>query len=368
MGMLSSSGKKLDENCDGLLTSYISANSTKKGFGNARGIRNLRDRLIETQSLRLSQQMSTGVQLTRADFQMISQEDLCSLTGDVKEEKNLDYWLEQLRGLTGLEAVKQQVESKVYTMLARQSMAQQKIGKQADFGTLHMVFKGNAGTGKTTVARILAGIYNALGLLPLADVFVECGRSDLVGQYQGHTAQKVKDVVNRALGGVLFVDEAYSLCRDANDSFGREAIDALVADMENHRKELMVIFAGYSDDMDHFFQQNQGLASRVPTTLLFEDYTLDELCQIFKGIMQGKGFQLTQGGVQAAREALARASIQPDFGNARGVRNLADRVTERHTARLGARLSQGSTPSHEEYLTITEQEFSDASREGEDAI
>lgn len=215
-----------------------------------------------------------------------------------------------------------------------------------------MVFRGNAGTGKTTVARILAGIYNTLGLLPDGDTFIECGRSDLVGQYQGHTAAKVKEVVNRALGGVLFIDEAYSLCRDSQDSFGREAVDALVADMENHRKELMVILAGYSDDMDAFFSVNQGLASRVPTSLTFEDYTLDELFQIFCGIVKSKGFCLVPETEETIRTIIAQRSQAKDFGNARGVRNIAEHIIETHNTRIGAILSQGETPEDAMYVTI----------------
>lgn len=358
LGMLSAKGKRLANGCEELLRDYIASNRSGKGFGNARGIRNLRDRLIETQSLRLSEEMTDTSGFSPDAYKTITYEDLSKVTaGNAVKKKSLQDWLDELNGLTGLAAVKDQVNQKSKAILAQKKMAELHLGSPGDFGTLHMVFKGNAGTGKTTVARILGGIYNTLGLLPSGDIFVECSRSDLVGQYQGHTAAKVKQVVNSALGGVLFIDEAYSLCQDDKDSFGQEAVNALIADMENHRKELMVILAGYSEEMDRFMARNQGMTSRVPASLTFEDYTQEEMLQIFQGIVTGKGFVLPPEGAELARRMIAEQSQTKGFGNARGVRNLAEKVLEAHSARLGDILSGGGFLADEDFITIIPEDF-----------
>lgn len=358
LGMLSAKEKCLANGCEELLRDYIASNRSNKGFGNARGIRNLRDQLIETQSLRLSEEM-TGTSVFSPDaYKTITYEDLNKvIAGNAVKKKGLQDWLDELNGLTGLASVKEQVQQKSKAVLAQKKMAELHLGSSGDFGTLHMVFRGNAGTGKTTVARILGGIYNALGLLPSGDIFVECTRRDLVGEYQGHTAMKVKRVTDSALGGVLFIDEAYALCRGSQDSFGREAVDALIADMENHRKELMVILAGYSEDMDRFLAQNQGMASRVPTTLTFEDYTQEEMLQIFQGIVTKKGFTLPSDGVELARRLITEQSRVRGFGNARGVRNLAERMLDVHNARIGDILGEGGLLTEEEFITITPEDF-----------
>ncbi len=358
LNMLAGSGRRLSDGCEPLVKEYINQNRSKKGFGNARGIRNLHQQLIEAQSLRLSREMEQNGALSPNAYEIIMREDLDSLTdGSSAGKKSLQDWLYELEHMTGLESVKEKVKRKSNAILAQRKMEELHLGSPDDIGTMHMVFRGNAGTGKTTVARILGGIYNALGLLPGEDIFVECGRSDLVGEYQGHTAMKVKQVVNRAMGGVLFIDEAYALCRDACDSFGREAIDALVADMENHREELMVIFAGYSEDMDRFLEQNQGLASRVPTSLTFEDYTLEELLHIFRNILEGKGFALSADAEESAGQLIAERSQARSFGNARGVRNIAEKILEMHKARIGEMLSEGRLPADKEFITVTLEDF-----------
>lgn len=360
-GMLSGADKTLAEGCDALLRAYIEANRTKQGFGNARGIRNLRDELIAAQSLRLSAQLETGAQLTQEDFATITAEDFADLGADAKGQKTLEDWLAELDALTGLASVKEQVHRMVNTVIGQQKMREAGLseGAAAGGGTMHMAFRGNAGTGKTTVARIIAGIYSVLGLLPDGDIFIELEnpRAELIAPYVGQTAPKVKEVIQRAMGGVLFIDEAYSLCRDANDSFGREAVDALIAGMENHRKELMVIVAGYSEDLDRFFTFNQGMTSRVPTKLTFEDYTLDELTQIFQGMMKAKGFAPSDEVTAKARELIDEERQKPGFGNARGVRNIVERTAQCHIANLGERTGRGETLEREDYLTILPEEL-----------
>lgn len=356
-GMLAASGKRLEQGCEELMRAYIEENRTKRDFGNARGIRNLRDKLIATQAVRLGAKLEKNEPMSAQDLEQITAQDFEALIDHRAGKKTVDDWLAELDALTGLASVKEQVRRKVNTVLGQQKMKDAGVMESFDPGTLHMVFKGNAGTGKTTVARIIAGIYNSLGLLPDGDIFVECSRSELVAEYVGQTAVKVKSVVRQAMGGVLFIDEAYSLCRDANDTFGREAIDALIADMENHRRELMVILAGYTEDMDRFFSFNQGMASRVPTSLTFEDYSIDELFQIFQNMLKSKNFTLSEDAAAPARELIDRESRSTGFGNARGVRNIAERIIERHTAAIGERTAQGEALDKAAYLTILPEEI-----------
>ena len=237
--------------------------------------------------------------------------------------------MRELYSLTGLQSVKEEVNSIVSTV--KINIEYQRRGKSArGFGTLHMIFKGNAGTGKTTVARIIGNIYRELGVLRSGQL-VECGRSDLVAGYAGQTAIKTREKVKEALGGVLFIDEAYSL---AGDQFGREAIDALVADIENYRSELMVIIAGYSADMDRFLSENQGLASRFPNEVIFEDYTLEEMLSIMHGTIRSYGLCLSESLDPIASELIEQYSGASDFGNARGVRNLCDKLRRVQNTRL----------------------------------
>ena len=156
---------------------------------------------------------------------------------------------------------------------------------------------------------------------------IECTRKDLVSQYVGATSQKVADKVKEAMGGILFIDEAYALCKDDNDTYGREAIDALIADIENHRDNLMVILAGYSNDMDKFMDQNQGLRSRIPTNILFEDYTTEEMVEIFKRNVKKDNKRLAAGLEQEIYQLIEEQKKAKNFGNARGVRNLYEQIS-----------------------------------------
>ena len=200
-----------------------------------------------------------------------------------------------------------------------------------------MIFAGNPGTGKTTVARLVGKIYEVLGLVADSSIFVECGRSDLVGEYIGQTAPKVDKAVRSALGGILFIDEAYSLYQadTANHvDFGKEAINELVKEIENHRDDLIVIMAGYTKEMKYMIEKaNPGLKSRFPIWLEFEDYSTAELVQIFNSMLKEKGYQMA--GEPGDLEALIeKASNEPNFGNARGVRNLVDKVISAQSLRL----------------------------------
>lgn len=196
---------------------------------------------------------------------------------------------QELSDMIGLEPVKQYVLSLEDHFLI--SQLRREKGLKAEMPAMHMIFTGNPGTGKTTVARLVARYLKAIGVLTGGQL-VEVNRADLVGQYVGHTAPQTQKVIESALGGVLFIDEAYSLYRGKDDSFGLEAIDTLVKGMEDHRDELLVILAGYSKEMEEFLQANSGLRSRFPNVIEFPDYTAEELYAITESIVQGKGYRL----------------------------------------------------------------------------
>jgi probable Rubsico expression protein CbbX len=215
--------------------------------------------------------------------------------------------------------------------------------------SLHMSFTGNPGTGKTTVALRMAEILHELGYVEKGHL-VAVSREDLVGQYVGHTAPKTKDVLKRAYGGVLFIDEAYYLHRPENErDYGQEAIEILLQIMENDRDKLVVILAGYKDRMDAFFASNPGMASRVTHHLDFPDYTSDELMEIAQRMLERQDYRLSPEAEQAFREYLERRMQMPRFAHGRSTRNAIDRARLRHASRL---VAGDTTPGHDELMTI----------------
>ena len=344
-GMIKGKGMKFEEGCDPYLQQLIAHNSQASDFGNARGIRNLVDKILISRNLRIAPMLS-DTSMTREQrssmLNTIKKEDIESLSGveEKQDRKTVQDYLDELNALTGLASVKEQVTRMIASVQVNQAMKESGLQTQG-FGTLHMVFKGNAGTGKTTVARIIGNIYRELGVLSTGQ-FIECDRSSLVGTYVGETAQKTKAKIEEALGGILFIDEAYSLMQGGANDYGKEAITELVADIENYRNDLCVIIAGYSDDMDQFLAVNQGLSSRFSTEIIFEDYTPDEMLTILHGMIKGKGMKFEEGCDPYLQQLIAHNSQASDFGNARGIRNLVDKILSSRNLRIAPMLSDMS--------------------------
>ena len=253
--------------------------------------------------------------------------------------------LKELDSYIGLDVVKDEVRSLI-------NMVQvYKLRREHDLPTtdmsLHMVFTGNPGTGKTMMARMMARIYRSLGILSKGQL-VEVDRSGLVAGYVGQTAIKTQKAIEKAMGGVLFIDEAYALNGKSENDFGQEAIDTVLKAMEDHRDDLVVIVAGYTDLMEKFIHSNPGLESRFNRFLLFEDYTPEEMFEIFK-MRCGKGYVLAPEAEPLVRDYIAEESADPSFGNARGVRNLFEHILVAQNNRL-AKLD---TVTREDLMTIT---------------
>lgn len=257
-----------------------------------------------------------------------------SAVSDVADAKSLADLEMELDTLVGMEAVKREVH-KLRDSVNVQKM-RQNAGLRCPAFSYHCVFTGNPGTGKTTVARILAGIYRELGVLKKGHL-VEADRASLVGEYQGHTAVKTNKLVDEALDGVLFIDEAYSLVNDDHDSFGREAVNTLLKRIEDDRKRLAVVMAGYTGEMERFIATNPGFKSRFTRFIEFPDYSGPELAEIFSRWVKNYDYATSPETDQEIQRRLCemRASADPaTFGNAREARSAFEKTVERHAVRI----------------------------------
>ena len=255
--------------------------------------------------------------------------------------------LAELDSYIGLGVVKEEVHNLI-NMVQVYKLRQQHDLPTTDM-SLHMVFTGNPGTGKTMMARMMARIYRSLGILSKGQL-VETDRSGLVAGFVGQTAQKTAEVIEKAKGGVLFIDEAYALNGSGQNDFGQEAIDTLLKAMEDNREDLVVIVAGYDQLMENFIRSNPGLESRFNRYLHFDDYSVDEMCQILEMQLKKHQYTLDEEGKKAARDYIEASNTHTiSFGNARGVRNIFERLLVQQANRLAGQ--QGVTV--EDLMTIT---------------
>ncbi|WP_250467543.1 MULTISPECIES: CbbX protein [unclassified Caballeronia] len=247
------------------------------------------------------------------------------------------------RDLIGLAPVKTRIREIAAHLLVER--ARETLGIASGAPTLHMCFSGNPGTGKTTVAMRMAQVLHRLGYIR-RNHLVSVTRDDLVGQYIGHTAPKTREVLKRAMGGVLFIDEAYYLYRPENErDYGQEAIEILLQTMENQRDDLVVILAGYEGRMETFFQSNPGFRSRIAHHIAFPDYAPDELLQIAEHMLSSMHYRFGGDARRAFEDYLSRRIALPNFANARSVRNALDRARLRQANRLFAAAERGSGPA-----------------------
>ncbi|MBC7729813.1 MAG: AAA family ATPase, partial [Microbacteriaceae bacterium] len=294
-------------------------------FGNARTARTYLEKALERQALRLrDDQAADPAQILAADLPAVGRQ----------EELNFKTVLGRLDRMTGLPAVKAEI-----TKLASFVRAQERrreAGMSWAPAALHLVFSGNPGTGKTTVARLVGEIYAALGLLQRGHV-VEVGRNDLVAGFIGQTAMKTKKKIEEAYGGVLFIDEAYTLAQGGEDDFGREAIDTLLKAMEDNRSRLAVIVAGYTQPMQDFIEANPGLASRFTRYIEFEDYQATELVNIFVEMCGQAHYRIAPDAMPTLVSLVKGLCVGRDerFGNARAVRTLLEATVEQQAIRIG---------------------------------
>jgi len=272
----------------------------------------------------------------------------------MRKESDVDAVLERLdKELVGLKPVKTRIREIAALLLV--DRMRDRFGLSAVRPALHMSFTGSPGTGKTTVALRMAELLHGMGYLRRGHL-VSVTRDDLVGQYVGHTAPKTKEVLKRAMGGVLFIDEAYYLYKEDNErDYGAESIEILLQVMENQRDDIVVILAGYKDRMDAFFQSNPGMSSRIAHHIDFPDYTVDELAAIGRLIAAEHQYEMKEETEKLFRDYLERRIRQPRFANARSVRNAIERARLRHANRLVS--EAGSTVTKEQLQTLEPADF-----------
>lgn len=267
--------------------------------------------------------------------------------------KSFDELSDELNSLIGLENVKKEIEDLVIFNKVQKN--REKIGLKKTNRTMHMAFLGNPGSGKTTVARIVGNMYRSLGILSKGH-FIEATRTDLIAEYQGQTALKVKRLIQKAKGGVLFIDEAYSITEnEKSDSYGRECLTELTKALEDYRDDLVVIVAGYDDLMKKFFESNPGLKSRFNYFINFEDYSVNQMFEIFLSYCKNEDYILEESAADKLKKFLEKQSDISENKNANGrfVRNVFDKIVMNQAKRL----SKLSLVTKENYLTILEEDI-----------
>ena len=327
--------------------------SRDKDFANGRTMRQLFDKICTRQAERLQR-----LDINSLDNQQLMTIEQVDIPYQAPKSVNYDECLEKLHGMVGLAAVKQEISNLVSFL-----NLQIRRGETDTFQGKHYVFTGNPGTGKTTVARIMADVFRTLGILSKGQL-VEADRSKLVAGYSGQTAIKTNQVIDSALGGVLFIDEAYTLKTSDADTFGSEAIDTLLKRLEDDRGKFICIVAGYTDQMHDFISSNPGLKSRFTQTIHFDDYTPDELTQIFINMATAKKFTIDASTTNAIHRQFEQMYLRRDknFGNAREARRLFDSAVEKQSQRL---MKQMSDPNfnQEDMFKIVEDDLADGRNE-----
>ena len=322
------------------------------GFANGRTVRNVFENIISKQASRIA---STKGEKTKELLSTIEAEDVEKCVGRVDEEEKIEDVLKEFNALTGLGKVKEEITELVYIVQNQQRRKAQ--GLKVPSLSLHLVFMGNPGTGKTTVARCVARIYKCLGLLSKGQL-IETDRSGLVAGYVGQTAIKTQDVIQTALGGVLFVDETYTLVNGGANDFGQEAIDTLLKAMEDQREDLVVIVAGYDDLMNDFIHSNPGLESRFNRYIHFEDYTAEQMLSIFNGLCGKNQYNLSVEASEKLLKYFEEIDIS-QIGNGRGARNIFEKAVTQQAKRI-ERLSDEDVDLQE----ITAEDIETAIRRG----
>lgn len=323
-----SNGYEIDKDLDEKLIELFESKQIKgkNDSGNGRLARNIVEKAIANQSKRLSE-MNEG-NLNKDELNKLISSDFGL---DKKEEFNME---EELSKIIGLDEVKDFIRNLQKQLIAKEK--RKKLGINVESSqSLNMIFTGNPGTGKTTVARLIANLMKKMGILKSGQV-IETDRSGLIGQYSGETTKKATEVFDSALGGVLFIDEAYSIMSSKDDPLGKEAIDVLVKFVEDNREDIVVILAGYDREMREFLDTNSGLRSRFPLSINFPDYSTDELLQIGKAMIKSKGFELAGNAEDELQEAISKGKKKggSQSGNARLVRNIIEDAIREQSARI----------------------------------
>jgi len=339
----------LEHETRGVLAAYFEKITRDASFGNGRAVRKIFEEMVGRQASRLSTMPDASVaDLTRflpADLGIAAPQ---GADGRGSDRQLIDTLLGQLYDMTGLAQVKQEVATLID--LIASARQRERAGLPVPPMSRHLIFAGAPGTGKTTVARLYKDILTALGVLD-GGPLVEVARPDLVGEYIGHTAQRTREAFNRAKGGVLFIDEAYTLAprNSSGNDFGREAIDTLVKLMEDHRDEVVVIAAGYTQEMAGFLAANPGLSSRFSRHVLFEDYTADELVTIFCQHAAAAGYECPDETLGILRTHFDLVPRGKSFGNGRYARKVLEEVITRQAGRLRSM----AAPSDADLRTLT---------------